>query len=638
MNLKKIISYIFGGLFISIAVIALTQDMYSKIIGIIFLFISVLFYPIFEYLCKITNRDFSIGRKIGLGLGTLFIPLLGIGKDVENDTVTISTLIISVIIILIFWFIMFKTNKNRYVDVDKRMILNESSENNIFARIYNHFTKKRNQEVFNEIEKENKVINYFKKLNVFTTNAIANMVSETLQKYNNLPDNEIPEIDISKVVMTFCKDLSEVNDEYGLNAKFNSDYYRNVLQKDMKPVYDRLVQCISRTLYERPSMERMRFVTETLNIIYDGMPTYASIKFYHNVTSEASKLEKYSNYSLERLSFEYKDLLIYAIDLLATCTCIAKMIFVEEKVKLLDENSDFYKIVSNMSKELNDLSIITKKTRTIYDEFYRSELGFINDELLYDIAIAIIYNNTTEKAISSTDKKILNINSDDAKITTFEKYERNMLDWLFSVSKDYRNLEIDRYIVYRTLNIIDLSNLSLYFKSLGCKKEYVKLYNVYVTRNNKMSDKERYLKGDFEKEKQEQLEKYSLNNISTGTQFELYLSNLFKELNYKTKHNGKAGDQGADLILKKNDMIYVVQAKYYSGKLSNTPVQEIVGAMKYYNANQGVVITNSSFTSGAEELAKANNVILIDGKDLKKLVDYVFDDNHDDDVLQKFAK
>lgn len=120
------------------------------------------------------------------------------------------------------------------------------------------------------------------------------------------------------------------------------------------------------------------------------------------------------------------------------------------------------------------------------------------------------------------------------------------------------------------------------------------------------------MSGNFEIEEQEFNEKYNLNNITTGAQFELYLENLFKELGYKVKHSGKAGDQGADLILKYGEKIYVVQAKYYSSKLDNTPVQEIVGAIKYYNANQGIVITNNSFTKGAENLAKANNVILID--------------------------
>jgi HJR/Mrr/RecB family endonuclease len=46
-------------------------------------------------------------------------------------------------------------------------------------------------------------------------------------------------------------------------------------------------------------------------------------------------------------------------------------------------------------------------------------------------------------------------------------------------------------------------------------------------------------------------------------------------------------------------------------------VQEIVGAIKFYNSDEGWVITSSSFTASARSLAQANNIKLIDGHDLK---------------------
>ena len=224
------------------------------------------------------------------------------------------------------------------------------------------------------------------------------------------------------------------------------------------------------------------------------------------------------------------------------------------------------------------------------------------------------------------------------KVNDLSTFDNVMKKWIKDIADKYRTLDVERYIIFKTINTIELKNFDLYFKSLSNVNKYAKVYYFNVEHNNKASDKDRYLSGDFEKEKKELSGKYSLNNITTGTQFELYLVNLFKDLGYKVKHNGKAGDQGCDLIVKKDDYIYAIQAKYYTGKLSNTPVQEIAGSLKYYNANQGVVVTNSSFTPGAEELAKANNVILIDGKDLKKLIDYVFEDNHEEDILKKFEK
>ena len=305
----------------------------------------------------------------------------------------------------------------------------------------------------------------------------------------------------------------------------------------------------------------------------------------------------------------------------------------KQKIRFVPYTSDVY---PERLKQITDVNMIIEKSRPIYDEFYKSNLGFINDELNYSIAITIIANKINNKSFSKKDETILDIN--DNKINDFDTYDLEMKKWINVVADKYRSLDIDVYIVFKAINSIELANFDLLFKALSMVNDYSRMYYFKVQHNNKATDRQRYLNGDFEKEKKELSGKYSLNNITTGTQFELYLVNLFKDLGYKAKHNGKSGDQGADLILKKEDYVYAVQAKYYTGKLSNTPVQEIAGALKYYNANQGVVVTNSEFTPGAEELAKANNVILIDGKDLKKLADYTFEDDHSDDVLKNFEK
>ena len=50
-------------------------------------------------------------------------------------------------------------------------------------------------------------------------------------------------------------------------------------------------------------------------------------------------------------------------------------------------------------------------------------------------------------------------------------------------------------------------------------------------------------------------------------------------------------------------------------------VQQAVASIKYYKAHRAMVITNSSFTENAGNLAKANNVTLIDRKDILKLTE-----------------
>ena len=68
------------------------------------------------------------------------------------------------------------------------------------------------------------------------------------------------------------------------------------------------------------------------------------------------------------------------------------MLFIEREVAKLDKNNEFYRILYNMTKEIKDINTIIEKSRPIYDEFYKSNLGFINDELNYGIAITIICN------------------------------------------------------------------------------------------------------------------------------------------------------------------------------------------------------------------------------------------------------
>jgi restriction system protein len=71
------------------------------------------------------------------------------------------------------------------------------------------------------------------------------------------------------------------------------------------------------------------------------------------------------------------------------------------------------------------------------------------------------------------------------------------------------------------------------------------------------------------------------------------------------------------LIAKRNGKTIVIQAKRYEGSVGNRAVQEVVGAIKFYGADEGCVITSGTFTSSAKALAQKNNVKLIDGHALR---------------------
>ena len=644
MKIRRVLSYIFGSIMLFLGIILVFSKEVENILGgVSFIFISILIYPVFNYICKLCNKGFSVGRKITLGIITFLLTSYFIGEN-ANYTNILSYIFITVSL----WVAMFVLDKKSYIEIENKYDrkfnklnnLNAESkknkETNIFNRLSDYIDGKRSAKLQEIIEYENKIKENFYDLDIMTINAMAKMLCEVKEKHSSAINIDMPEINISELTMAFCKDSQEIEDEFELNNLYTNRYYMDKINKYCWNLSNYIKKKIKETLPPQSRGKSLEFYFKYLSILLESMGTFVGMKFYRIISINGQNYNSDRLFERDSIDYRFKDSLKYMVDALATCTCIAKMIFVEKKVKNLNENDDFYKIISNMASEIKDVDVIIKKSRPIYDEFYKPSLGFIEDELLYGIAITTMVNRMINSQISKSDEVILDISKE--RITNLAVMDLHMKNWLNEVADKYRYLEIDKYILYKISNTIDKKDFDLFLNALGRTNEYINLYYSEVKHNNKNSDRERYLKGDFEKEKNELSGKYKFNNITTGTQFELYLVNLFKDLGYKTKHNGKSGDQGADLILRKDDYVYVVQAKYYTGKLSNTPVQEITGALKYYNANQGVVVTNSEFTSGAVELAKVNNVILIDGKGLKKLEEYIFEEEHTEDILKNFEK
>lgn len=106
----------------------------------------------------------------------------------------------------------------------------------------------------------------------------------------------------------------------------------------------------------------------------------------------------------------------------------------------------------------------------------------------------------------------------------------------------------------------------------------------------------------------------------SGEDFEKFLGELFKRRGFKVKLTAASGDYGADLILKDGKDVIAVQAKRYSSTVGVKAVQEIIGAVKMYDATEAWVVTNSHFTRQAEKLADINDVYLIDRDELIQLM------------------
>lgn len=186
--------------------------------------------------------------------------------------------------------------------------------------------------------------------------------------------------------------------------------------------------------------------------------------------------------------------------------------------------------------------------------------------------------------------------------------------------KEDNNFYIVNNLLYNLTG--ELTAKEFFYNSFHCEQYYEAIeINKKNEKKEKMKkERDRYLSGNFDKEDKMIEEEYSFENIQNGYEFEEYVANLYKKLGYTIEEvTKKSGDQGADVIANKDGKRYVIQAKYYNSPVGNKAVQEVVASIKIYGANQAIVVTNNNFTSSAIELAKANNVELINGDKLKEL-------------------
>lgn len=105
-------------------------------------------------------------------------------------------------------------------------------------------------------------------------------------------------------------------------------------------------------------------------------------------------------------------------------------------------------------------------------------------------------------------------------------------------------------------------------------------------------------------------------SVSTmdGTVFEQYVGYRLLEAGYRNiQFTVASGDFGADIIAFDNEGRKVCfQCKRYSEPVGVAAVQQITSARIYYESARAVVVTNSTFTPAAKELAAKTGVELME--------------------------
>lgn len=125
---------------------------------------------------------------------------------------------------------------------------------------------------------------------------------------------------------------------------------------------------------------------------------------------------------------------------------------------------------------------------------------------------------------------------------------------------------------------------------------------------------------DFSKRAEKQ-EDISRVDGMEGHEFEYFCASLLRKNGFTdVEVTPGSGDQGVDILAEKGGVKYAIQCKNYASPLSNTPVQEVSAGKIFYGCHVGVVMTNSTFTPGAKELAKATGVLLWDRTIVQEMI------------------
>ena len=481
---------------------------------------------------------------------------------------------------------------------------------------------------FKKVIKENNLnnlylLNNIKHYNIDFYKFVSNILCENDKIYKRLFDNNFPKFDIDKISKNIFEDI--INHERPFLYGFNYIYFENLINKEIKktPAFKYLKNKMVGLLEIINGKGRRRGIMDLFNnnisSFFLKVDDLIKVKLYNNCIANYETEKKGYGVKLGREEKYYEKEIVkyyfYFIDSIVSSATIAYLMFLSNKINLLKEkNDEFYTILEKMLQEINDMELVYKKGYELLENLYLTEYAYIEDENSFKIFIKMIDSLSFVNKCNDYLNHFSNLG--------LQNFVRKV-----ATEQIYMNDEQLKNVIAYLVKNSSFESTKKLFEQLALMDIYISDYKLIYKKSQLLKEKSQYLKGDFSNLKNEEMNNYLLENIHSGTDFEKYLVKLFKDMGYEVKHTGKAGDQGCDILLKKNDKTYCVQAKYYKNDLDNTPVQEIIGSLKYYNGDKGVVITNSSFTPGAHELARINGVILINGRKLQKLINYLHYDN-----------
>ncbi len=105
----------------------------------------------------------------------------------------------------------------------------------------------------------------------------------------------------------------------------------------------------------------------------------------------------------------------------------------------------------------------------------------------------------------------------------------------------------------------------------------------------------------------------------SGELFEEYVASVLRGNGYQASTTKASGDFGVDIVASRDGVRTAVQCKRYGSPVGGGAVQQAVAGAPMYDCTATMVVSNQSFTRGAQELAHANGCQLIGRAELESL-------------------
>ncbi|MBQ8451921.1 MAG: restriction endonuclease [Clostridia bacterium] len=379
--------------------------------------------------------------------------------------------------------------------------------------------------------------------------------------------------------------ILEYADIKTIDTKENFDLlYENVLKhEEIK---------LSFTFKENLSKKQKEFI-DLINSAYKAM---TNDKIY----IQESLCDKF------RKTFEYSDDLPIDIYSLAVHLCIT--------------NFDKY----DFDWETNEYNSLYKPVKEVYDTLQREyknafllKTGLLKkyNDLNYSVIFMLMQYHLNQFKLNKAKKMVNNfdkIHYDSSGLLFDDSDECNkMLQYLYDEEYTIEDIiKLDKLLNNQTAGeeLVGLVQVDVNFNVVDERDKYkfvIDKFNEFLSEEyvNKLSTKE-VIKN----------KKITIDDIDrmNGIEFENFIADLFEKMGYSTKVTKASNDQGVDIIATRGERIVAIQAKCYSQPVGNHAIMEVCGGAKYYNATECMVITNQVFTKSAIELADANSVELWD--------------------------